>query len=274
MVYFGRQFLVDENPYLPLIFYLTCSNVLLIPLFLDQVLYPLLFMLCLLFLWQTLKRQSFIFSIITGALIYTAMYFTFSMLPVIFLAILWVVIETLRNRENWNLAKTAKALIGLAVGIILLYIILRVILNYDFFTRYTHAFSRHIAIKVYNPSLKNLLETILVNNIDIAAWTGFSIFLLFIVRVIKAVIAFLQKKATRLDELTAVFVLTYGGLNVMGQTRGEVGRIWLFLVPLLTLFAAAEAVNLFKKKDYGIYLIIGIQLTTVFLTFKFQDFFA
>jgi hypothetical protein len=76
-----------------------------------------------------------------------------------------------------------------------------------------------------------------------------------------------------LDVLALGFIATYVGLNVFGQTRGEVGRLWLFMVPVLVLLACDEVKNLFGRRPMTTYLLLGAELITTFLIFKFSDFF-
>jgi hypothetical protein len=166
-------------------------------------------------------------------------------------------------------------------------------LNYDFISRYQAAFDRHRQIKIFEPGIKNFLSSILVNNVDIAAWTGFPIYLFFtwhgarslINLVIKWVkqpelipinlsMRYTNPTDIRLTSFLTAFYLTFIGLNLFGQTRGEVGRIWLFMVPIFCLVASLEAQLLCKRKAVGIYLVIIIQWVTIFLTYKYQDFFA
>jgi len=52
-----------------------------------------------------------------------------------------------------------------------------------------------------------------------------------------------------------------------------VGRLWLFLVPTITLFAAPQAVSLHHKPIRSLWLILFLQLVTVWITYHFQDFY-
>ena len=90
----------------------------------------------------------------------------------------------------------------------------------------------------------------------------------------KSTMAIIKKKTNSLDCLVAAFLATYAALNVLGQTKEEVGRLWVFMVPIISLFALVELKTLFTRKDTGIYLVISFQLITTMFTFKFQDFFG
>lgn len=286
---FSRQFAGNTNPWLSSILYLTCPNVILIPLFLDQTLYPLLFMILLNFLLYTMHQQSPILSLICGFCIYLALYFTFSMLPVMLLAALWIAIEMLLGNLGWK--KALLMLTGLMLGVLLGYLLLRYTLNYDILIRYQAAFERHRQLKIFESNAQNLPSTLLVNNLDIAAWSGFPVYLLFLWGAGRVLITEIKKwfekrkqalkktvntapPLSHLSAFTLAMIITYLGLNLFGQTRGEVGRIWLFLVPIFCFFASQETSLLCKRKTSGVFLVIVLQWMTVFLTYQYQDFFA
>jgi uncharacterized membrane protein YoaK (UPF0700 family) len=69
-------------------------------------------------------------------------------------------------------------------------------------------------------------------------------------------------------------MVTYLAVGLLGQTNGEVQRLWLFMVPLVCLFVAEETQTLFKRRESGIVLVVILQLVTLFLTVKFQDFYG
>ena len=166
-----------------------------------------------------------------------------------------------------------RLLLGLAAGLLLTYLAFRFLLNYDFFLRYAGAFARHRAHKEYQSDLEGILIALLINNFEFAFSIGVPLALLALGRAARAAAVFIQNKAARLDGLLAACVITYLFLNLFGQTRSEVGRLWLFLLPLAALFAAPEARALFERQKASIYLVIGLQLATTILTFLFQDYY-
>ncbi len=254
--------------------YLICPNVLLIPLFLDQVFYPLFFTLGLYLWWLTLKRRSWGMALLSGLYFYSALYFTFSMLPLLPLALAWLVLEAWSSNTWRQPLPWIKLLAAVSAGLLLGYWLLRLGLNYDIFLRYTHAMEGHRAIKSFEPGLTFTFEALFVNTLDIAAWTGFPVFILAVVASIQAAINLIRNKASQLDALLFAFAATYLALNLFGQTRGEVGRIWLFMLPLLALGAVRQIRQMFYGQPKWAYLLLAMQLISVFLTFQFQDFFA
>ena len=127
-------------------------------------------------------------------------------------------------------------------------------------------------LKELEPGIEQILKALKLNNLEFASWIGFPIAVMFLIRIGNSVVAFIRKKATSVDGLTAAFGLTYLALNLIGQTRGEVGRLWLFMTPLIALFAATEIAELFKKPRAVTYYIVGLQFITIFVTFRFQDY--
>jgi len=162
----------------------------------------------------------------------------------------------------------------MAGGVLFGGLVLHLALNYDFFQRYQLAMAQHWHAKDYLPGLKPMLEAFLLNNVEFAVWTGAPMALFFITRLVRSGNAFLHRKAGSLDGLLAAFMVTYLVVGLLGQTRGEVQRLWLFMVPLVCLFVAEESQTLFKQRERGIVLLVILQLVTLFLTAKFQDFYG
>ncbi len=263
-----------ETALYPCILYVVCANVILIPLFLDQVLYPLLFMLVLWLVQQAIQRQSARLVFLAGAGGLLTVYFGFSLLPLVLLSFLWVGVDYLLHRGERQVLKMLSLLLFMAGGVLLVGLVLRLALNYDFFQRYQLAMAQHRHAKDYLPGLKPMLDAFLLNNVEFAVWTGAPVALLFIARLARSGNAFLYRKASSLDGLLAAFMVTYLAVGLLGQTRGEVQRLWLFMVPLVCLFVAEETQALFKKKESSIMLVVILQLVTLFLTAKFQDFYG
>jgi low affinity Fe/Cu permease len=63
-------------------------------------------------------------------------------------------------------------------------------------------------------------------------------------------------------------------LFISGEAAGEVARQWAFSITLLVIFASSEIGSLFKYQKKWVLLILLTQLSTIYLTFKFQDFFT
>jgi len=274
----SRSLLGSEAAFLPCILYIFCPNVLLMHLETDQFLFPLLFMVGLYLVNLALARRSIKWALGAGGYFYLAAFFSFSLLPLLPLALLWVGLDYVLNRQQRRLNESLKVLAGLGMGLAILFLFFRFFLNYDVFLRYTNALIYHREIKEFGSGLRQILNALLLNNIEFAVWSGLPLVLLFLSQVIKGVVS-LFKSLNKQDQLAQdgtkallfAFLATYVALNFFGQTKGEVGRLWIFLLPPIALYAAAEAKSLFRDKTTGVILVVILQLVTAMLTFKFQD---
>lgn len=272
LFFFSKPFLEEDNAILPCILFLFIPNIILMPLELDQVLFPLLFMLGMIFCRHAISNQSFKWAFACGAMTYIAIYFSFSLLPLLPMTLVWISIDYLQHKKDRGMSDVLKILLGLAIGIILLFLLCRWMLNYDIVIRFQSAMNWHRSLKEFQPGLKQIMDSIILNNLEIASWIGFPMALLAVSRFVKAAYAYLKHRADQLDVLTTAFLITYLALNVLGQTRGESGRLWIFMVPLFSLFAAVEVITLCTNKKNATFYLITLQLITTFMTFKFQDY--
>jgi len=111
-----------------------------------------------------------------------------------------------------------------------------------------------------------------LNNFEYAHWISFSIAALSVSSILRSIVAFISRKAQYLDFYILAFFVTYLALNLMGQTRGEVGRLWLFLNPSIALLAAHEVRFLFRKRKTGLCVGYLLPFVTTVLIFHFQDY--
>jgi hypothetical protein len=271
LFYISRRFLDEENAWIPALLYLTCANVLLMPLELDQVLFPLLFLLTLWVFQQAVERGSNAWALASGVTFYLAAFFSFSLLPLMGLGGVWIVLTCVVKHSERRLLHIARLLILAGMGAVLTFFLFWVALDYNFFTRYAAALARHRAHKPYDTGFRQVLDALILNNVEFAVRTGIPIFLLFVSRTFHALVSLVKRRVEKLDMLALSFGLMYAALNIVGQTRGEVGRLWIFLVPVVALLAADEVISLLKSKRLGVNLLISLQMITVALTYKFQD---
>lgn len=273
---FYRRLLNDPSKdcILPAAVFLICPNVILVPLFLDQVLYPLLFLLVLGAGLIALDRPSFFKGFFIGAMGYLILYFSFSLLPLIPLVALWTGLEWLRKRTPGSLRQVILYFCGILAGVFFLWAVFRIGLNYDFVTRYFSAFANHRTTWHFNSAQERIRHGVVLNNAEFVVFTGFPIIVLLIIRCVKAVAAFIRRQASRFDSLTIAFIFMYIVLVFFGQTNGEVQRLYLFLTPLVALFAAEELKWVFRDKKNGFTYLAVLQIITMIMLFHFQDFYG
>ena len=284
---FSRMLLPEEDRLLPSILYILLPNVILLVLFLDQVLYPLLFISGAFLVFHTVEKRSLPVAILSGALIYLFAFFTFSMLPLIPFAAAYIGIDFLANRRKRNAFSSLRLFVGILMGIGLLSAAFYYALDYNLVERYQGAMqvvrNFDFLLRVDAPGGEELpntgfllppryiLSALYLNNMEFASAVGFPIYLLFIVQGVRTLVSFIRKRATKQDGILASFFITYLAMNVFAPIQGEAARLWIFWTPMVVLFAALAIATIFRREKGVIYLIVVLQLVTIYLTYKFQD---
>jgi hypothetical protein len=288
LYFFVRRLVRPEDALLPSLLYVFVPNVILFPLFLDQVLYPLLFLTGFILLYQVVKRRSVLLAVLAGLYIYVAVFFTFSLLTLIPLFLILLGLDYWLNYRERSISKTFWLVVGFASGIVVLFVLFRIFLNYDFFHRYDIAMrvvrnfdfilrtgqkaTVDLATTTVQPGLKQIFRAAFLNNTELAAAVGFPIFLLFIWRAARTIIALVRRKATHLDFALGAMCLTYIALNLYGQVQGEASRLWIFWVPMMVTFAGVELATQFRRRVLAVNFVVLLQLITILMIFQFQDF--
>ena len=281
LFWLAGAFLPLADRSLPGVLYVLCANFILFPLYLDQALYPLLAASIFLLVVWAAREVNMWLSLVAGALLYLALFTTFSLLPLAPLALLWIAVEAAYRSGDLPLRQRTidglKVLAGFVVGVMLMWALFWWGLDYDPLARYSHAMAQHRAIKQFEPGWAQIWQAAVLNNVEFAVWVGFPVILLAVVRVLKATAAFIRMLPARLDWLTLAFGGMYAALNLVGSTKGEVGRLWIFLLPLAALLAGAEVRSLIlqgrlrRRILSGMLLLISLQLISTYVLFKFQD---
>jgi hypothetical protein len=254
--------------------YVTVPSVLLIPLFLDQALYPLVFISVLLLACYAWEKKSWQLTMLTGAAVYLALYLGFSLLALVPLIPLWFCLQMLFHPKEHPFKEGLKLGLAFGGGLLAAFLLFRLAVNYDILLRYSTAMANHRRAKEYAPGLEQWLHAFLLNHAELLTWNGFPFILLALVQMTRSLIACIRRQSQPLDELAAAFFLTYGALNLFGQTNGEVQRLWLFMIPLFSLLAASETMRLSRANRGSLSLLFLLQWVTAWLLFTFQDFYG
>ena len=159
------------------------------------------------------------------------------------------------------------AALGLA-GIVMLQAIA---LHYDPAGRWLSAMTLHREIKGYEFTLDSLLQYGLLNNLEFAVWAGLPLTVLAVGGTWRSLLSTVRGKGGLGDMFNVALLGMYLMLNVVGQTRGEVGRLWLFLIPLMAVTAGKEATKLFRQPAFGAMLVLALQLTSSVVGFYRLD---
>jgi hypothetical protein len=262
-----------------------CPNLVLFSLFPDQALYPLLFIFGAVFIISTIQRQSLPLALLLGLFLYMAVFFTFTMLPLYPFAFLYLALTWWLNRRDRRLSRQVWMALLIAVSTLLIYLLFRLFLNYDFLPRFAktiainHDFDFYLRIGRQPPAspesfptrLTQIIAAAWLNNLDFAAALGFPLYILFVVQSVRLLTRLFKANVAPADIILAALLLSFIVLNLVGTAQGEVPRLWLFWLPLVVLLVALEIEALFERHPRVLVWLAFAQLVTIFLTFHFQD---
>ena len=256
--------------YLAAILYITLPNFTQLPLFHDQVLYPLVFMSAVGLIIYAAQKKSFRLSILAGISIYLATFISFSLLPLAGFALVWLLAQWVTREEPGSWRETLKSLAGILLGMALITLVFTTLLDYDPLRRYQAAMAAHRDNKEFGGGLVQIYQAFVINNLEYAILLGLPLVITVIYQTLASLVRYLGRQAEQIDLFVACMSLVYLGLNALGQTRGEVGRIWLFLAPAVCLVGAYGMSRVYRPGRMAIYLMVGLQLVTAILIFQFQ----
>jgi len=286
--FFARSFLFFHKPWqevLPSSLYIVTPNIILFPLFADQAIYPALFLSGCWLIFVLFRKNAIIASFSLGFLLYCFAYFAFTMLPLFPLAGMFLLLQWYHSKTEFPLVlQLKKGLIFLA-GIVGGYWLLRLLLNYDFFTRFTstmninHKFDFYTRVGIQAAfegesiatRLKQIIQALLINNIEFATTVGVGIFLLFAIFGIRLLIQLIKRRLGENDIYPGSMFLAFIILNLTGSVQGEVGRLWMFWVPMVVLFASRQLIDQFHGNKILLIIMMDIQLLNTLFLFHFQD---
>ena len=268
---FSKKFFEGQDVWLPLIFYLVFPNTLLQMLELDITLFPLLFLLALLLTHKVINKQSVMWALIAGAAAYVCVFFSFSLLMIIPLSLVWLGIEYLYHWGDTVFWHKVKIVVGYVSGVAAMGLVFYFVFKYDAVLRYQNAITMHKQMKLLATGVGQLKDAWVLNSIEFTMWIGFPVAVLMVMRTVRSGIAVWKRQADVLDRFYAAFLPTFVLLNVFGQTRSEVGRLWAFFMPLVAIFITPEAMRLLKNKKVAVFSLLLLELITTFLIFKFQN---
>lgn len=274
----------DSAAFLAPLLFIIAPNIVLLPLFLDQALYPTLFLAAAIPVLLTFQKQSLPLAFLTGVCLYTVIFFSFSLLPIFALPVLYAVVQTWLEPSKASLLRGARLLLGVAAGVACTFFAFQGFFHYDLAARYSNAMSVVYNYDFYsrigvNPGdpvslglrIQQVFSAALLNNLDFASLVGFPVFILFVLRGVKTLLAILRRTASAGDAVQGIFFLAYLALNAIGQMNGEAGRLWMYWVPVVVSLAAIEIAPLVRRKPLVSLLLVSVQMITLLLTYQFQD---
>jgi hypothetical protein len=248
---------------LPGFILLVTPNFLLLSVTIDQSIIPFLYTSGLLLGILAIKKDHFWFSVAFGIYLYIGLYFSFSLLPLILLFGLWIVFEWARDWNRYNYSTLAKFAISSLLGFMILFILFLVLFNYSPIDRYQAAITIHEIQRPQPTTITAYLNMYLLNNVEMATWVGLPLAFSAIIAIFSSSLNIFGGKWTSIDSMAIAFAGTYFFVNHFSNTLSEVGRLWIFFVPIICIFTADFIQQRLQKKPFVIIYLI-LQLMTVF----------
>ena len=286
-LYIRRLHLFPQNilaAYLSPLIYILTPCIALNVLFLDQVLYPSLFLAGTFLLIQSIKQKKIWISFFTGSFLYLAVFISFSMIPLLIFGVIYAVLDYFSAPKRTFILSQLKLLFFILLGFLVLFLFFQYVFDYDIFQRYKNAmlvvynFDHYLRVGASPESevflstkIQHILSAAYLNNIEFALAVGIPVFVLFFTRSVKIIRNLVCFKFNAAENIQASFLGTFLALNAYGQMSGEAARLWMFWVPMVSVFAGIELDQLIKEKKWVLFLLFFLQFVTIFITFKFQD---
>ena len=273
----GRTLLGDETAVTACLLYLSVPSVNLITLHLDQVLLPLLATLPVVLIVASCVRRSIALAVLGGLALYLAAYFSFGLasMAVIVMAVFMVMLLKAPSR-NWQ---STLRLSGAALAAMAAFdASMRFFLSYDIVTRYTDASVFHAEWRGWEGGSDTLLRAGLTSTVEFFVWLGLPMTVLlmggagcFVHRALKT------RRASLLSGLSSALAGVFLLLLLYGRTKAETGRLWMYLIPVICVVVARFMhSNVHFRRDRRVALtlfVLALQLGTVYLTLRHQNFF-
>lgn len=285
---FARRFLSGSTGMVGIIspiLLITCPNILLLSLYMDQAVYPVLFLAGAWLSIEVVRRQSLLGAFLLGMLLYTMIFFAFTMLPLYPFVGIMLLIYYLMHRKQIPLRRQIAIGIMIAAGTVLVYLLFLLVFDYNFFDRFTttvtinHNFDFYERVRQPLPTapeptavrMQQSLRAAWTNNLEFATGVGFPLYILFLFQAGNLIVRTFLRNHRPGDQVLLAFLLSFLLLNIAGTAQGEVARLWMFWIPMILYFAAYEIENWVSRRPIILFGILLLQLVTVLLTYHYQD---
>jgi len=240
-----------------------------------------------LLVFAAIARQSVWLALGSGLYLYGAIFLSFSMLPLaaLMLAALaasaWMQGRAL-HRQTW-LELAAGLMVGFGLG----YGLFAGAWGYDLAARLTSAMRQvnfdDYYFKVgqagsYGQAVglaqraKQIGEALLANNLEFASSVGFGLYGLFVLAGARLVGRMLRRQGGLATAAGASLFLTFVAMNLYGQSRGEVARLWIFWTPAVVLLGGGLLGEWMQRRPWVGYVFVVVQFLGVVMTYHFQDY--
>jgi hypothetical protein len=274
LYWFSRQFLSKDDAILVAICYIFVPSTALVTLHLDQVIYPLLFVLCLYLSSRAALRRSLVTALVAGFMTYLSVYVSFSLLPVALLSPLAIIIFSTRwQQERLDFRLNLKLIGAYLAGVAALYLLFKLALSYDPLVRYAKASEHHRIWKEWEPGTANTLLFAALNYIEFLCWVGIPLMVFYLAGLGNSIRNLYRRRIQAVDLFNVSAALMILLMGLLGETKGEVNRLWIFTVPILCVAVGPELKRRFSDKAaWALSALLAAQFATMILIKRYQDF--
>jgi hypothetical protein len=265
----SKQLFPNKLAYLPGLVFILMPNMILFTGMPDQFLIPSVFMALVLLSIHTSQRESVLFAFLTGLWYAASINYSYALAGTLAFPLLLVGINYLLDRRQRKLSRTVVLgtiiLLAAVAGIFLIQFLTR----FDLVNGFNRAISSHQSfIKIRNP-LEEIGKNLLVNNTEYLVWISPAVIMLFLTGLI-AKFSKLPSQRMKLPSSNQAFIIAsiffYIVLNLAGQNRAEVARLWMFINALVALISPMFLQALKQKHRHIVLgLFIILQITLMFL---------
>lgn len=258
-----------EGARLPALLFPVVPGVALIQLHADQYLHPLLGTVFVYLCTRALFRREPLTGVLAGVAFVLSLWISFALLA------LAPVVPVMA----WSLAKrhgrrsVLRELAMMAAGAAAVYLFLLLAFGYDTFERWEAAMVAHRMAKLPGWDLGDRAYFAAVNLLEFAVWCAPPVILLCAADSIRLFRHRAWRAPRPADGLTLSLLAILAALALGGTTAAESARLWLFLVPLVTV-AAARSLQRWAPENLrtATGVVVALQWGTVIVLKYCQDF--
>lgn len=175
--------------------------------------------------------------------------------------------------SEFNIKKYATFYLAFPLGFLALHGLFLLVFNYGFLIRYENATQFHFGFKGWGGGLALTLHFGLLNIMEFFVWVGAPIVLLMLFGFVQFGFEAITRRSITMERalpLLVVFILAL--IALVGKTKAESARLWLFLVPICCIAAAQYLIYKFSNNAKAVIpLVLVLQLVTTYLTKTNQD---
>ncbi|MGD2109051.1 MAG: hypothetical protein PVI86_06630 [Phycisphaerae bacterium] len=268
----------------PPVLYLLTPPVMLVTLHLDQALYPLLASS----VWVlsayagNSERRAWVWGAAAGGATWVALFVSFSLIPVIPLAACFAWVSAQRSASGSEGRRLVTAAAGYLVTMLALISVAYYAAGYDMARRFEVAMGCHRAWMWSRPGWEDwpedrwlLLQSSVLNLVEFAYWIGPALLVAFLYRVAADTRSALRATSVRNRGwcLAPLMVVLLAGMAWFGGSVGETARLWVFMIPAVTLSVVYGLARLGIGTQSVVPLVVAVsQLAWVVVLKAKQDF--